>query len=466
MSGNEHPDVTVVAGLLEADGTLSSDLTLETATDRLSDLLNPSSLWIRAGNGGPRLDHMLAPPRWVSPTFVVETDLAATLHTAWTSVLAAHPASESILRITVGSADDAERLAALATGPEARIVPTIATHPHRFTWKWPLRVAVADSPRAAEWATELRAGPFAGELFDVHVEPVGHDTAVDLDILIVDAAQPGSVADVVTPYQATCVMIVGRDETAATLLERAGQTRSAIAVGLVAPGVDWFPAFLEHLAHDYPVDVAITGVLPDPRVAGDPQLTGLTAVGRWATELGQRVDTSPDAIPDIDLGALVDATAFDHEREGAREVTAAARHLEGAGVDTVVEFRLAQAAAAPEPPPMAVEEPASEAAPPAPAPPTSAPPPTAAPASGPRRTKFGRQLLAEVTRSGEVCTPRPAAEDRPPDRGAHRRSGEAFSRPRVPRSRRSRWHRRRVDGRRVEHRRNGARSGPTRARHH
>ena len=379
------PGGLIAAGLLSAAGVLDDSLTVADATQRLVELLDDSTLWRRADHGAdlatPERASSPAPAaEWSAPEAPVRARLSSTLDTAWSdAVLLATPTdpppppgpASSIVRLTVRSLDDADRLAAIGSGGQVRVAPLIAKPALRFSWRWPMRVGVIDGPRAAEWRTLMANSSHFGSLYDVRI--VGPADEQDLDILVVDdTVNAGAERESVRPGQAACVIVVGEHRPVIEMLDRAAlEVGPAIAAGVAAPDVAWFTSLVHELSHDQPFDVALALVAPEARVAGDPQFVNLTAVGRWAAAVAvEEADRGDGFGVGAHLEAVVAHGDFTFESHAASTINDATRPLVGTPNELVLERRMATAA---------IEGPDREEP------------------SAPRR------LLADITAGGELC---------------------------------------------------------------
>lgn len=372
----------VAAGLLKASGLQDPSLTRQEVTTRLTELLDSSTLWQRVDDrrGRPASVDMLTPgpaAEW-SPPEPMDPAFEAAVGDAWGRVIATWDRAANargnhrppVVRVTVRSADDAEALAE-ARGSGATIVPMVAHRALRFAWRWPMRVGVLEGPRAAEWRDRMMESSHAGTLYEVRLVPAGDEQ--DLEILIVDANLDRSAAHAaLRPAQAACVIVVGEGIPAWELCERAAtELHPAVAAGVEAAGVDWFRDFVHELAHDQPVDTALALTTADVRLAGDPELVNLTAVGRWAAAAADIADSE---LADH-LRSVVAHGDFTFESYAATDITLATGSLVGTPGEVVVEHRFPMATAAPPEP----TEPATATAPAA------------------------RRLLADITREGLPC---------------------------------------------------------------
>ncbi len=346
------PEAVLAGGFLDASGDLSDDLTIDVATRRLEELLTPSALWVRAGPGRQRLDesdiHSSGAPWWTWPESVrPDAALHGTLRDAWRAVTGFyHPASEPtpILRMTVPSVEDADRLFGLQANVGLRLSPMVERSADRFVWRWPLRIGVT-GPRSADWVRRLGVGTYAGELYSVQAAAeIGHE---QIEILLVDAddaAGSNGEADLRT----TCAIAVGSG-SAADLLGRAiDGYRSCIAAGVPSDGADWLKDVIYEMTHDHPIDVAFAFTVPPGRIAGPPGIADLTAVGRWSFAVGTEVFAN-DPIG-AQLEQLVATVPFGHESDGGRASVSLIRSGAARGIDPTIRIPILVAAAVAPPP--------------------------------------------------------------------------------------------------------------------
>ncbi|MGH9181026.1 MAG: hypothetical protein ACRDY5_04855, partial [Acidimicrobiales bacterium] len=263
----------------------------------------------------------------------------AMLERAWRSATRDHrPPDNPVLRITVAGVGPAGMLRDLSSVGPLRLVPLVDKPTGRFAWRWPLRIAVADGPRAMAWTDQLRSGTYVGQLYDIRI--LGEDDADPVELLIVDADEipddPGH--PVARPSQATCVVMVGRRSSPGDLVARAAAATPgpSMAVGVAEDGVDWLEPVVYEMTHDRPLDVALATVVPGAIVAGTPGLIEFTAVARWAVALADQL-----GLPEQEhLRQVVRQSYFDAEAHGASEVADRSRQLAAAGADTTVEVRV------------------------------------------------------------------------------------------------------------------------------
>jgi hypothetical protein len=389
------PKATLAAGLLQAAGQLETGLAVGEARTRLRSLLTDASLW--SGGVAPVGDDRW-PAQWAEPTVPVGGVLAAGLGRALDTIVGELAGGDTpVLRVSVATVDDADRIKELAV-EGLLVVPAIPASVERFQWRWPLRVGVAAGPTAERWVGQLRRIPDATRLFEVRVENRDLATAEPLDILLVDGDATGlSPADMVHPFQASCVIVVGSSSDAADLLDRASEVPTAISVGAPVGNVRWFQRFVESMARDLPLDVAIASALPSARVRADPEAAALTAVGRWGRELS--VQLRPIHRPTAGtFSAILGEARFGREGLGAGVLASSAAGLESVGIDPVVVVDRTRATATPmfaeaEAEPEAAADAGADGE-------AEAAPPRAGTSPGQRGPRQTRQLLADVEKDG------------------------------------------------------------------
>jgi hypothetical protein len=344
MSAGIDPTVVVASGLLEADGLLSSDLTVEAATGHLREILaaSGSPITVRAEDGASNVT-LLAPPaaRWEPPVQRVSRRLGDVLHAAWSVVTDEIGVDRGVppaLRVRVDELGEVEALRALGPIEGVALVPQIERHARRFTWRWPLRVGIARGPRSAEWAAQIGLdGEFGFYSFLYDVRVVDDDDDGPVDILLVDSAVPRTGAS------ASCVILVDPGTSSDASAERAlSQWDAAITVGLRDDGVSWFPDTIARLAHDEPFDVAITSSTQDASIGADPRFVDLTSARRWALAAHEQFDPSrlDGSVDDLGARLLLIGTesSFSSETIGASAISYTVREMLAAGVDPALHF--------------------------------------------------------------------------------------------------------------------------------
>lgn len=361
------PELVVAAGLLEGSGDLNDHLTVEVATERLRELLSPAALWV----SGPLPPTQLAEqqrhwlgrvPSWRAPGRVMLDQLADIVLAAWDAALPPPRPSwgAPVLRLQVFDAEAAQQLAGLGTVGPYLIVPCIAgRRAHEFSWRWPLRIGVAEGPRRDQWRTELEGSPYAF-LYDVRL--LGPDGEEPVDIVFVDA-DAASIA-----HAATCVVVLGESTTPAERLALGcEESRAAIVIGAASADIGWFQGVVREMAHDQPIDVALRIASLASLIAADADLLQLTAVRQWTLALSEQLceQSAEDVVlrgssPEERLRSAGAEAVFDAEYGGATSVVKLVRTLEGQGYETSLRIRMATAmarpfghTAKPSPPPVA-----------------------------------------------------------------------------------------------------------------
>lgn len=386
MAQLASPQAVLAAGVLEGLGA-THDLSAGAARQLLRDALSPSSLWIRWDLRGQLSEFRPSgiarrPARWVIPS--APGLRSAGLEAAWEEVLGSYrPPHPPLLRLTVPSLAAANRLAEIGEVSGIPIVALIEGPARPLTWHWPLRVAVADGPRAREWLDRLAdSSSYARGLFRTRILATADDELTD--ILLVDLAQGRPVS---VDHDASSVIFVGDSTSADDVLRLKVNGGNPAAIAWApADGVEWFGCLVQELARDQPLDAAITLAVPGARIAGDPDLMPFTAVGHWAAALANQAEWSGiDQATTERLRAMSAGGDF-RDEGGARRLAELAIDAEARGEP--LELRLPRQLAAAEP--STVEE---SAPPPAP---SVEPPVPPLPESQPRR------LFADFVKDDEV----------------------------------------------------------------
>ena len=306
-------EVTFAAGLLTADGSLTPSATQDQLRDRLREVLT-SSLWIPGRPIDDTVTGLLAqPPQWRPPDFELVDRLAQPLAAAWEETIDVVDAQNAVLRVTVDLVEDAQQLSQM-TVSDIRLVPSVKTRATAFNWRWPLRLGLTQGGMKSEnWLHELRSDEHYGALFgagfgpSVDLQP-SLGTLFSFEIFLLDTTAELPAALRINPYLVPCVMVVG-DQPRNQLLQLALDTEAAIAAGIPADGVQWFHRFLDQLAHDRPLDVALAIAVPDALVACPPGLINMTGVGHWAKYFADSSDRA-------DLAELFSAMSFESTATG------------------------------------------------------------------------------------------------------------------------------------------------------
>jgi len=319
-------EVTFAAGLLTSEGYLTSSASQDQLRDRLRDVLT-SSLWIPGRQTDDTVTGLLArPPQWRPPDFELVEQFAPALRAAWQETIELEDVQDAaVLRVTVDSVENAAHLSGW-TVSNIRLVPSVATPARVFRWRWPLRLGVAQGTKTDRWLDELRSDEHYGALFEAQVQPM-LDRQSSVEIYFCDKTAEWLAAEFFNPHHISCVMVVG-DQSSDQLLELALWTGATIAAGIPTDDVRWFHAFLDQLARDRPLDVALAMAVPDALVACPPGLINITGVGHWAKFFA---DSSHRA----DLVESFSAMSFE-SIEGAYEVVETINREVPAGSETAV----------------------------------------------------------------------------------------------------------------------------------
>jgi hypothetical protein len=144
---------------------------------------------------------------------------------------------------------------------------------------------LAEGTKAEQWLEELRSDEYYGALFEAHLVPT-RDRQTKFDIFLHDHAAKWPPVPFISSGDIPCVMALG-DRPSAQLLEVAVETGAAIAAGIPTDNVQWFHAFLNYLARDRPLDVALALAVPNALVASPPGLINATGAGHWARRFAE-----------------------------------------------------------------------------------------------------------------------------------------------------------------------------------
>ena len=326
-------EVTFAAGLLTADGSLTPSATQDQLRDRLREVLT-SSLWIPGRPIDDTVTGLLAqPPQWRPPDFELVDRLAQPLAAAWEETIDVVDAQNAVLRVTVDLVEDAQQLSQM-TVSDIRLVPSVKTRATAFNWRWPLRLGLTQGGMKSEnWLHELRSDEHYGALFgagfgpSVDLQP-SLGTLFSFEIFLLDTTAELPAALRINPYLVPCVMVVG-DQPRNQLLQLALDTEAAIAAGIPADGVQWFHRFLDQLAHDRPLDVALAIAVPDALVACPPGLINMTGVGHWAKYFADSSDRA-------DLAELFSAMSFESTAAAYEVVETINREVPAASAGAVL----------------------------------------------------------------------------------------------------------------------------------
>ena len=193
----DDADILVAAGLLAADGSLEATIEVDAATDRLRQLLSPGALWkvVRLAPDDIRMPawQRLGPvPRWEMPKIERTDALGSTVRQAWRAALPA-PVPQwgrAVLRVQVTRDADAQLLQSVDQVGPYLLVPVCGTrHPDFFSWRWPVRVAVASGPHADELMGQLKNSAWHAALFEAVIAQSA-DEKHDLLLVGAGTAEP------------------------------------------------------------------------------------------------------------------------------------------------------------------------------------------------------------------------------------------------------------------------------------
>lgn len=334
-------EVMLAGGLLEANGGLNSDLSVDEAYARLRLLLTPAVLW-RPNTFAPFQDSSFARdglrqlPRWRLPKMAVLTKMHDHISAAWKAAAPApsEHGAQDILRIEVENPASAQQLMGLGPICNYLVVASIRDTKHSgFAWRWPLRVGVAKGPRGLKLFEELQNSKLKN-LYDARL--IGPDASSPFDVAFVDAEEEFNGT-------ATCLVVLGESNSAEENL-RLGLSKSPESVFVVgAPSTDisWFDGALREMSRDQPIDVALRIALPDSLLAADVDLLPYTAVRQWAIGMAEQLRRSADrdqvagAIRLLRAGSL---EKFDSVDEGSVSIAREVQALEEEGYETTLRM--------------------------------------------------------------------------------------------------------------------------------
>ena len=340
----ETDDVAwVLAGVLAATGSSVDDVTTDPGLvrERLAAELGLSSRWqpgpLTGADGAERYlaDAMQPVARWTSPPPELVAAVAGAVGAAGVDLLR-NPAggwAAPSLRLAVGGLDDAAALRRKSAVAGIRLVPHVRWRAPRIWWRWPLRVGVVGGAGAAGQVAQLTGD--LTELFTVSVVTPSAE-GVELEILVL----PDGGAAVPDGVSAACVVLPGGTAPVDADVAAVGLTGSA--------DLTWFPRLIAELAHDHPLDVAVTIACPDSSVFADELLLPITSVRVWALRLADAldrldpatvVDGAPVGAAALGLRALVADGLFDMERRGGTDLSGRVRALDAAGLAEVTTVR-------------------------------------------------------------------------------------------------------------------------------
>jgi hypothetical protein len=339
------PELVVAAGLLEATGDLTEDLSVADTTEQLRQLLSPAALWWSGPlTPGQDTEPLLSPgqvPRWRVPEGSVIARRAKTLVAAYRAALPDSPPASwgtPALRLQVPDALTAQRLASFGAVGQYLIVPSVEQRPAReFSWRWPMRIGIAPGVRGETWRRTLENSPYAS-LYDVRTIVPGDPEP--FDIAFVDAGTQ------VFGHAAACIVMLG-DQTSPLQNLALGRHlfHAPIVVGGASADVAWFERAVAEMAHDQPIDVAIRIASPTSLITADTNHLQVTAARRWALAKASQLRTKPEGdetLRDSDPASLLFRAGldvpFDSERRGANGVTNVVRSLEQQGYDTALHI--------------------------------------------------------------------------------------------------------------------------------
>ena len=277
------------------------------------------------------------PSAWERPDAAVVEANAHALEAGWEIILALarRPASgETVLRFMVRSFDDAVALRAIGRIGGLRTTSFLYASVGRWRWRWPLRVGVLASPTAHESCRTMRGNNNFADQYEVRV--VGPDERAELDVLVVDEADPVSAA------APGAVIVIGDDidPTDVQAMDERAHRGAGLEPGAVITIPDrdltWFEDLVRELSHDRPLDAAVGLARPDALTVGSPRLFGVTAIRNWAFAAAAVIERRV-GLADITkrLRRIADEERFDSEQHGGRETRGAVVAAEGTGEPTI-----------------------------------------------------------------------------------------------------------------------------------
>ncbi len=350
----------VLAGVLAAQELGADDVAAETLADVLGAEIGLSSRWMPgpltgADAVGSYLSEAMRPvARWTPPSDDLVAAVSSTLGAAGGGLLANPDPGwgRPILRLSVGGLDDAAALRRMGPVDGICLVPHVRRGAHRISWRWPVRVGVLDGPAAAEQVRQLNGG--LTHLFTVTVVH-GWMAPVELEILVLPDAVAAS--DLPDGVWAACVLVPGGG--GGEVIGRVDRRDPAAIVVTELADLSWFPGLIAELAHDQPLDVAVTLACPgDVSIVADHTFLALTALRVWGLRWAEGLDRLDPAtlIGGSHVEALVEEVrslvadgSFDSEQRGATGLADHARRVVDAGLSETTTVR--ERVAMPEAPP-------------------------------------------------------------------------------------------------------------------
>ncbi len=347
----DDPEVLIVAGILRdrtfgAATTVVSvdspdvnlnDLSIGDLTGELRSVLGSGSLWTRLNEAGLSREAAAAidqrPAMWLAPAAAPTAAEAALLRGAWADVVGAEHREPPVLRLMVQSVAELAPLRSVASVGGERIVASVESRALVFDWGWPARIGVVDGTATTGVADLLRGEWLADEFYGVEflsfdladsdADNSAPNTRPPHDIVIVSQDASAEIWTQLGARQIGCLIVVGDDPLAATIEHAEPHRGCAIKVAWPLTGGDLTGLFFQ-LAHDLPIDGAVSLVNPSATVFMEPAYAHLTAIGRWCVALWK--DKANPTLPDPTM-----SEQFDQERNGARRVLEAARSIEQLG---------------------------------------------------------------------------------------------------------------------------------------
>jgi hypothetical protein len=393
------PTATVVAGLLDGAGRLHAGLTVDDVVTELALLRDSPSCWVPArfadDHARERRTHEIGrrQARWTMPDAALVEQTADVLEEGWrvADLRSGYTWAPPALRFQAGSLEALRQLQSIGRVDEWTIAGHLPMRAGRVAWAWPLRVTAPDAAGLDALRSMLQ--------HDRYYRVVEAAEGETVEVAVLD---PSSVA-FLDHVLATLAVVIGAGGFDPTDLLNNATPLGLAGVLLVddTPALGLIDALLVEVAHDEPIDVAASIVVPDATLVSSPDLLGISPIRTWAAFVAERVGTDTGVGQRLD--EILRGMPFDRESRGGEAVLDAISQIPEQDLRAMTEVTLAMAAA---PPPSA------------PPPPATAAPATAAPATAARPT------TARPTTAGGVAARRGAHAARAADR-PRRGSGRA-----------------------------------------